>query len=351
MSVSLAVKYRPTDLSDVVGQEETRTILTNQLQKHDLRNAYLFCGPAGCGKTTTARIFANMINQNTGGILELDAASNNSVEDVRSISQQAGTQSLTSEYNIFLLDEVQAFSSSAWGAMLKTLEEPPAKAIFIMCTTNPEKIPKTIKSRVQRFDFQRISQEGIVARLRYILQQEDNGTETMYPNARATVDQIYLSRALEYIAKLADGGMRDAITMLDKCLAYSTELTVDTVLKALGIADYDVMFELLSALHTKNAETVMKIIDQIYAQGKDLKLFIKTFMDFILDMCKYNVTRSSDFVKIPPSYKLEEYSYDVYAYCTRLLDCLISLIEQLRWETAPKSVIESTLMLQCFRED
>lgn len=341
MSVSLAVKYRPTDLSDVVGQEETRTILTNQLQKHDLRNAYLFCGPAGCGKTTTARIFANMINQNTGGILELDAASNNSVEDVRSISQQAGTQSLTSEYNIFLLDEVQAFSSSAWGAMLKTLEEPPAKAIFIMCTTNPEKIPKTILSRVQRYDFQRISQKGIFNRLHSIALEELGSVK----------DIIIEHDALEYIAKIADGGMRDAITMLDKCLAYSTELTVDVVLKALGIADYDVMFELLVALHTKNAETVMKIIDQIYAQGKDLKLFIKTFMDFILDMCKYNVTRSSDFVKIPPSYNLEEYSYDVYAYCTRLLDCLISLIEQLRWETAPKSVIESTLMLQCFRED
>ena len=173
MSLSLAVKYRPTQLSDVVGQVEIKTILENQLNNNDLRNAYLFCGPAGCGKTTTARIFANMINKNTGGILELDAASHNSVDDVRSIIAQAGTQSLTSEYNIFILDEVQAFSGGAWGAMLKLLEEPPLKAIFIMCTTDPQRIPATILSRVQRHNFQKISSQVIVERLEYIIEQEN----------------------------------------------------------------------------------------------------------------------------------------------------------------------------------
>ena len=161
----------------------------------------------------------------------------------------------------------------------------------------------------------------------------------------------YEKAALEYIAKLSEGGMRDAITMLDKCLSYNADLSMQNVLDALGVADYDVMFDLLWSLQTKNAETTMKTIEQIYAQGKDLKVFIKLFMEFILDMCKYDVTRSMDFVKLPNTYKLDNYSNEVFAYCKSLLDVLIKLIEQLRWETAPKSVIESTLMLECFRED
>lgn len=173
MSKSLAVKYRPHDWSSVVEQSSTKIILQQQLATGTVKNAYLFCGGAGTGKTTCARIFATELNNHQGNTIELDAASNNSVDDIREIIQQAKTQSLDSEYKIFLLDEVQALSSNAWQAMLKLIEEPPAKSVFIMCTTEPERIPKTILSRVQRYNFTRISNSGIVSRLEYILKNEN----------------------------------------------------------------------------------------------------------------------------------------------------------------------------------
>lgn len=170
---SLAIKYRPHDWASVTEQSSTKLILQQQLDSGEVKNAYLFCGPAGCGKTTCARIFANDINKGEGNPIELDAASNNGVDDVREIIQQAKTKSLDSEYKIFIIDECHALSNSAWQAMLKIIEEPPAKSIFIFCTTNPERIPKTILSRVQRYDFNRISTEGIINRLQYILEQEN----------------------------------------------------------------------------------------------------------------------------------------------------------------------------------
>jgi len=170
---TLAIKYRPRVWGDVVEQGSTKIILQQQLESGEVKNAYLFCGPAGCGKTTCARIFANDINKGEGNPIELDAASNNGVDDVREIINQAKTKSLNSEYKIFIIDECHALSNSAWQAMLKIIEEPPAKSIFIFATTDPQKIPKTILSRVQRYDFQRISQKGIVDRLKYILDEEN----------------------------------------------------------------------------------------------------------------------------------------------------------------------------------
>lgn len=336
MAQSLAVKYRPNNFDDVTEQEEVKIILQNQLKNNTVRNAYLLTGPAGTGKTTSARIFANEINKGQGSPIELDAASNNGVDDVREIIQQAKTKSLDSEYRVFILDEVHMFSASAWNAMLKLLEEPPAKSIFIMCTTNPEKIPKTILSRVQRYDLHRISRLGIETRLMWILDAEGIESETL--------------EAIQYIAKIADGGMRDAITMLDKCLAYSTELTIENVIKALGLADYDIMFELAKAVKSEDSKTVVTIINNIYADGKDLKTFIKTFMDFTLDICKYEVTQSYDYIQIPKSYNLhtcDEPNYFVYFH--RLLDVLVQLNERLRWDPNPKSTIESMLLLECFR--
>lgn len=339
MSVSLAVKYRPQTWDDVTEQKEIRTILTNQLNNKKVKNAYLFCGGAGTGKTTLARIFAAEINHGMGCPIELDAASNNSVDDVREIIQQAKTKSLDSEYKVFILDEVHSLSNSAWQAMLKLLEEPPAKSIFIMCTTNPEKIPKTILSRVQRYQFQRISQQGIFKRLEYIIWQE---------MAHNIMD--VKSEALEYIAKAADGGMRDAITMLDKCLAYSEQLTIENVIAALGLADYDIMFELSRALIKKDSKSVIDIIESIYAQGKDLKAFIKTYTNFMLDICKYNITRSYAYIQIPTCYGVETYS-TLLDQGNYLLKALVQLNEQLRWETTPKALIESSLLLLCYGED
>lgn len=170
---SLAIKYRPKTFDDVVEQDAMKTILINQLETGTFKNAYLFCGPAGDGKTTTARIFANEINKGQGNPIEMDAASNSGVNDVENITKQAQTQSLDSEYKVFIIDECHSISNTGWQAFLKTIEEPPAKSIFIFCTTNPERIPKTILSRVQRYDFKRISTNGIINRLQYILEQEN----------------------------------------------------------------------------------------------------------------------------------------------------------------------------------
>lgn len=173
MSQALAIKYRPKTFEDLTEQQAIVAILENQLSTNSVKHAYLFVGGAGTGKTTSARIFANKINKGQGEPIELDAASNNSVDDIRRITEQATKKSLDSEYKVFILDEVHVLSNQAWQAMLKTLEEPPAKSIFILCTTNPEKIPATILSRVQRYNFQRISHEGIVERLFHILECEN----------------------------------------------------------------------------------------------------------------------------------------------------------------------------------
>lgn len=172
MAKSLAIKYRPKTFSEISEQESIRTILQQQLATNEWKHAYLFCGPAGCGKTTAARIFANELNKGEGNPIELDAASNNGVDDVREIIKQAKTKSLDSSYKVFIIDECHSISNAGWQAFLKIIEEPPTTSIFLFCTTNPERVPRTILSRVQRFDFNTVSQDGIVSRLSYILQEE-----------------------------------------------------------------------------------------------------------------------------------------------------------------------------------
>ena len=334
---ALAIKYRPHTWADVVEQGSTKVILQNQLDTGEIKHAYLFCGPAGCGKTTCARIFANDINKGQGNPIELDAASNNSVNDVREIIQQAKTKSLDSEYKIFIIDECHALSNSAWQAMLKLIEEPPAKSIFIFCTTDPQKIPKTILSRVQRYDFQRISQKGLVDRLEYILQQEGY--------------KKYEKEALEYIAKLADGGCRDGITYLDKCLAYSSDLTLENVVTALGVADYDTMFKFTENFFDHgNERKILETIDDMYTSGKDLTQFIKTYIKFLLDVEKYGVGCPWEYIQIPQidTYmnELKEYGEYEYRVCQDLLRVMLTLSSELKYSTSPKTVIECRLLVE-----
>ena len=331
---SLAVKYRPTTFNEVVEQGAIKTILRQQLESEEVKNAYLFCGGAGTGKTTCARIFANEINKFQGNPIEMDAASNSGVEDVRAIIQQAKTKSLDSEYKIFIIDECHSISNTGWQAFLKLIEEPPAKSIFIFCTTDPQKIPKTILSRVQRYDFQRISHNAVTGRLEYICQCEDVET--------------YEREALDYIAKLADGGMRDAITLMDKCLSYDRDLTIKNVVDALGITDYDTMFYLTDSIITNEADAVIKVIEEVHRSGKDLKQFIKTYTNFVLDLCKYGCLRTFEFIEIPSIHKprLDKYNDHAYEDFTRLLNTMVKLNADIKWEVSPKPVIQATLVLR-----
>jgi len=336
MAQALALKYRPKSFEDLTEQEAVVTILKNQIETNTIKHGYLFVGAAGTGKTTSARIFANMINNGCGNPIELDAASNNSVDDIRQLIEQAQTKSLDSEYKVFIIDECHMITPQGWNAFLKTLEEPPLKSIFIMCTTNPEKIPGTILSRAQRYDFQRISQQGIINRLVYILDEE--GYDTPYKGDEE------IPKSLEYIAKVADGGMRDAITMLDKCLSYSNKLTIENVVKALGVVDYDIMVDLINSISKKDETNVIEIIEKVYASGADLKQFIKLFSEFVLDANIYELTKDKTLVKIPDIWlgKIEKSSKE-------LLALLMQLRSNIKYEHNPKPLIIAKLYL--FMED
>ena len=335
MSKALAIKYRPQTFEDLTEQSAVVTILTNQIETNTIKHGYLFCGGAGTGKTTSARIFANMINKGAGTPIELDAASNNSVEDIRRLTEDAQTQSIDSEYKVFVIDECHSLSNQAWQAMLKTLEEPPAKAIFIFCTTDPQKIPNTILSRVQRYNFQRISQEGIVQRLLYILRCE------------GAIASTHLVEAVEYIAKIADGGMRDAITLMDKCLSFSSDLTVENVIKALGVTDYNTMFDLNNAFFENDKPKLIKIVSDVYSSGMDLKLFIKTYFEFLLDLNVYCLTKDLSMTKIPEIWldEMKSYGSHEWSVSNNLLTYITDLQSSIKWEQNPKAVIIAKFIL------
>ena len=335
--IALAVKYRPKEWKDVVEQDSTKAILQQQLDTGEYQHSYLFVGGAGTGKTTCARILANEINNGEGTPIELDAASNNGVDDVRNIIQQAKTKALDSEYKVFIIDECHSLSNTAWQAFLKLIEEPPAKSIFIFCTTNPEKIPKTILSRVQRYDFKRISTDGIIKRLAYILDEED----IHHYNAKDWLEGV------TYIAKLADGGMRDAITLMDKCLSYNSDLTIENIVKALGVADYDIMVQLVSNIIYPDSAEIIKIIEDIHNSGKDLKQFIRQLINFVLDIKKYIILKSYDYINIPHTDWAEGFLGQMEEdedKVTDLLDLLIKINSEIKYDSSPKYMIEAMLI-------
>ena len=290
--------------------------------------------------TTSARIFANEINDFKGHVIEIDAASNNSVEHMRKIIEEAKTQALDSEYKVFVLDEVHMLSNAAWNAALKILEEPPKKAIFVFATTDPQKIPATIISRVQRYQFQKISYEGIVGRLKYIIGEENKEEEN---------NITFEDSALEYIAKQADGGMRDAITLLDKAIGYSQDLTIQNVLTALGSVSYETMFKLSTALDKMDSTTVIDVIEEVHGSGMDLKQFMKNYNYFVLDLCKYKLFRNFKYLQIPSIYEniIKQYDDNSFAFFNTLLNELLKLNDKLKWETLPKPLVEATLLNLC----
>ena len=274
-------KLRPDTFDGVVGQSHIIRSLTNQMQSGRISHAYLFCGTRGTGKTTTAKVFAKAINceQPANGepcgaceachtidsgvsmnVIEIDAASNNGVDNIRDIREEVKYPPATGRYKVYIIDEVHMLSAGAFNALLKTLEEPPSHVVFILATTDPQKIPATILSRCQRFDFRRISSADMAETLKRYMQDENVRVE---------------DEALEYVARISDGAMRDALSLLDQCISYyyDEEITLAKVLDITGSVDNAVFFAMTDALLAQDAKACMEMIDDAAMRGRDLSRF------------------------------------------------------------------------------
>ena len=230
------------------------------------------------------------MNEGKSSPIELDCASHNGVDDVRAIIDECKTKPMLGKYKIFILDEVHMLSNQAWNAMLKILEEPPEYVIFIFCTTDPQKILGTILSRVQRFNFSRISIAGIIARLKHIIENENN------ERAVVGVDPIvYEDNAIDYIARLSQGGMRDSITTLEKCLDYSTTINLMNVINVTsGGVTEDLLLEMLANILNKHCSDALLLFEKIFMSGVDVSLFLKLWTEYLQNCTKYMITQTPE---------------------------------------------------------
>ena len=347
--MNFANTYRPKAFNDVIGQENVITILKNQVKTGEYKNCYLLVGSAGTGKTTTARIFGNIINGNKGKIIELDAASHSGVDSIREISEQCKFKPIDSKYKVYIIDEVHMLSTSAWNGFLKTLEEPPAHCIFILCTTEVKKIPVTILSRCQRFDFKRVSVEKIVGRLKYIIEEENATTicevdEHCCGSAPEDVGVELIKatdEALQYIARISNGGVRSAISLLDTCVSYG-DVDMENIQKVLGLAGSEVMVELLGAISLNDRSTIIKSIETVYNNGKDLKTFIPELLEFIVDILKYQITKDITLTKLTEKdiKRIDKINMDL----TSLFDELNKFYFSVKYEANIKPLLEGVIL-------
>ncbi len=292
-------KFRPGRFEDVKGQEHIVTTLQNQIKAERIGHAYLFCGTRGTGKTSIAKIFARAVNCEhpkdgspcgecaacraiaagaSMNVIEIDAASNNGVDNIREIVDEVSYSPAEGRYKVYIIDEVHMLSIGAFNALLKTLEEPPSYAIFILATTEVHKIPITILSRCQRYDFRRITIDTIAARLRELMDEEQIQVE---------------EKALRYVAKAADGSMRDALSLLDQCIAFhfGQELTYDKVLDVLGAVDTEVFGRLLRHVLDRDVTGCIGLLEEIVMQGRELTQFVADFTWYLRNLL---LVKSSD---------------------------------------------------------
>lgn len=285
-------KFRPTAFEDVKGQDHIVTTLKNQIKAERTSHAYLFCGTRGTGKTTIAKIFAKAVNCEhpadgspcgecaicraiaagaSMNVIEIDAASNNGVDSIREIVDEVTYSPAEGNYKVYIIDEVHMLSIGAFNALLKTLEEPPSYVIFILATTEVHKIPITILSRCQRYDFKRITIDTIADRIRELMDKEQVQIE---------------EKAIRYIAKTADGSMRDALSLLDQCIAFhfGKELTYDKVLDVLGAVDTEVFSRLLRIVLDADVTGAISLLEEIVMQGRELTQFISDFTWYLRNL-------------------------------------------------------------------
>lgn len=355
-------EWRPKDFSHVVGQKAIVETLRNQVMNQRIAHAYLFCGSRGTGKTSTAKILARAINclepvdgdpcgkcenclrmekEETLDVIEIDAASNNGVDEIRDLRDTVKYPPQYGKYKVYIIDEVHMLSPAAFNALLKTLEEPPAHIVFILATTEPQKLPETILSRCQRFDFGRLSIPELSGRLREAA--EGSG---------ATVS----NGALMMIARAADGGMRDALSILDMCLGYRNEVDEELVRSILGTSDASFLFTFCSAFSEGDAAKIFRMIDEIMRDGKDPAVFAR-------DVCRHvrallmAKTSPEDIVQVLDitGEEAEEYIRQgenfTISRLMKILDQFMALETEMRYASTPRMALENTSLKCCLRMD
>lgn len=357
--VALYRKFRPANFDEVKGQDAIITTLKNQIKNQRTTHAYLFTGTRGTGKTSVAKILAKAVNcenpvegnpccvcpmcksiqDGTGlNVIELDAASNNGVDSIRQIIDEVSYSPTEGKYKVYIIDEVHMLSGGAFNALLKTLEEPPSYVIFILATTEVHKIPITILSRCQRYDFRRISIDNIAGRIKELTDKEQVEIE---------------DKAIKYIAKTADGSMRDALSLLDRCIAFyfGENLTYDKALEVLGAVDTQVFSKMLRAVLSGNVTLSLKILEEIIVQGRELTQFITDMTWYMRNLLLIKTAKENeDIIDLSSENmaRIKEEAADIEEeVILRYIRILSELSSQLRFAVQKRIITEVTLIKLC----
>lgn len=327
--MNLAVKYRPKTLEEVVGQNLTVDILRKQIDQKMIKNVYLLAGPSGCGKTTIARIIASKINEGCGQPIEIDAASNNGVENIREIVEHAKERAFDAEYKVYIIDECHMLTTNSWNALLKLIEEPPKFTIFIFCTTDMNKVPMTIINRCQVYKLTKISAENMISRLKKICEAE--GIE-------------YETSALTCLYHMSKGSLRQAISYLDLCKDFS-KVDLKCVTSVLGDCSYEKFFKITNAILDGNTGIILETIEESYQNGDDLKLFIDQYLEFLLNVLKFITFKSISKTDFPEIYlkdlqNITNISANVAQFYKKLLDKVLNIKVTIANDSSIKETIE-----------
>ena len=360
-------RYRPARFEDFVGQEAVIKTLRSQIMSGRIAHAYLFCGTRGTGKTSTAKVFARAVNcehpengdpcgtcdtcralaeENSLDILEIDAASNNGVDEIRDLREKVKYPPQTGRYRVYIIDEVHMLSQGAFNALLKTLEEPPAYVVFILATTEPQKLPATILSRCQRFDFGRIPAQQIIERLHVALKEGQIQAE---------------DAALARIARAAEGGMRDAWSIMDMCLSYAQEedggLTEELVLRVLGAADKSFLFAFADKLIDSDAAGALALIDEMMRKGREVQVFVRDVSAhlralMLADICdEEQLSGLLEVTHEDAAEYIQQAKRTSHTRLMRMLDLFLASETDMKWAAQPRFALETAALRACAPEE